>query len=620
MCGINGILSFHENAQIEHIIPVMNQALSHRGPDEEGEFFHENIQLGHRRLSIIDLSPLGKQPMMSHDNRLVIVFNGEIYNYNALKSKIDYPFKSQTDTEVILAYYMKYKEACVDFLNGMFAFAIWDQVDKTLFIARDRLGIKPLYYYIDNQKLIFSSELRALLSTNLIARKMNVQSLVDYVRYQTVHAPNTMIEGVNMLMPGHFMLVKQQQVTFKKYWDINKTISNQLIPQNYQEAVKEVRNKFEEAVKLRLVADVPFGAFLSGGIDSSAIVAMMSKNSSRSIDTFSVVFEEEHFSEEQFAELIAKKYNTNHHTISLKPQDFLNDLPSALDAFDHPSADGINTYVVAKHTRLQGVKMALSGLGGDEIFGGYDIFSRSNQLINNNSLQYAPYQLRKMAGNLFHQYKNTISSKKIAAILALKELKFKQFYPINRQVFLDDEVSKILNIKNLPSNSVASILQDFDEKEEYIYTLVSKGEVSTYMQNVLLRDADQMTMAHALEVRVPFLDYQLVSYVLSLPDKFKLSRHANKQLLVDSMGDLLPKEIYSRKKMGFVLPWELWMKNDLNDLCVENLNYLKSISYINANQIDFLWKQFISGNKSVNWSRIWGLVSLAHWLKLNKIE
>ncbi|HET6992011.1 MAG TPA: asparagine synthase (glutamine-hydrolyzing), partial [Bacteroidia bacterium] len=311
MCGINGIIDLKVQGNFELQVRKMNAALAHRGPDDEGIFSENGISLGHRRLSIIDLSSAGHQPMKYENERYTIIYNGELYNFRELKNELtEITFQTNSDTEVILASYVKWGEQCLDHFNGMFAFAIWDKIKKELFIVRDRLGIKPLYYAQVNNQLIFSSEIRALLSSGMIEKKMDMNSLDDYLRYQTVHAPATIIQNVKMLMPGHFMKIVNGNVSLKCWW--KPVVVQNENETNYKSVCKNIRQLLRDAVERRLVADVPFGAFLSGGIDSSVIVGLMSEVASSPVNTFSITFDDSEFSEAVYANQIAKKFKTIH--------------------------------------------------------------------------------------------------------------------------------------------------------------------------------------------------------------------------------------------------------------------------------------------------------------------
>lgn len=629
MCGINGIFGLDDQLKAKNDVLSMNSAMKHRGPDDEGIFVNEKIALGHRRLSIIDLSPAGHQPMRSHDGRFQIVYNGELYNYKELKFELKrvvsgsgeqaYFFQTNTDTEVIIAAYARWGENCVKHFNGMYAFAIWDNEKKELFIARDRLGIKPLYYVYTNNILAFSSEIRSLLASGLVPRKMDEKSLVDYLRYQTVHAPNTIIKGIKMLMPGHYIKAAAEKISIHSYWDLTKNISNASAGKSYKEICKDVNLLLTKAVERRLIADVPFGAFLSGGIDSSAIVGLMSKVSSEKVRTFSVTFDESEFSEAKYARLIAEKFNTDHHEIKLTPSDFLKEIPNALKAMDHPSGDGPNTYIVSKATKNAGITMALSGLGGDELFAGYDVFRRSMELNNKAWLNAVPKFVRSAGGSLLSIVKPGIATEKIAAFLKQDKINFNSFYPLSRQVLMDDQLLKILKKPELPENAVSQIISGIHLEGKGSLTRTSIAEISTYTQNVLLGDADQMSMAVALEVRVPFIDYTLVEYVLGVPDKYK-NPTSPKKLLVDSLGDLLPPEIVDRPKMGFTFPWKEWMKNELKLFCEQKMISLSKRRLFNEEEVMKLWQKFVSDDPKISWSRIWYLVVLENWLLENNIE
>jgi asparagine synthase (glutamine-hydrolysing) len=627
MCGINGILGIEDPEKGKLYLAKMNAKMAHRGPDDEGMYVDVNIAVGQRRLSIIDLSSGGHQPMWSNDKRYCIVYNGELYNFKELRFDLErasrgsedkpYHFITASDTEVILAAYSRWGKECLKKFNGMYGFAIWDVEKKELFIARDRLGIKPIYYSYKNQVLAFSSEIRSLLESEIVPRKLNNDALVDYLRYQTVHAPNTMVKDVFMLMPGHYMIAKHNDITIEKYWDINQFVGSKKTDIPYTEVCAKVNNLFEKAVQRRLVADVPFGAFLSGGIDSSAVVGMMSKVSTSKVKTFSVVFEDEKYSEAKYARIIANKFNTEHHEIKLTPNDFKNELNGALHSMDHPSGDGPNTYVVSKATKNAGITMALSGLGGDELFAGYDIFNRTLKLEKLKWLSGIPGIA--LAAKFNKLIRPSISSSKIAELLEQNSLSFKNTYPLSRQVLLEDQIKKLMSGKTAAKNSVAEIIKNIKAQSGNLISAVGIAEISTYMQNVLLRDTDQMSMAHALEIRVPFLDYELVEYVVGLPDVYKIPT-SPKKLLVDAMGDLLPPEIVNRPKMGFTLPWKNWLKSDFKSLCETNLKLLGQNPHFNAKELEDQWQRFLKDDPMISWSRIWYLVVLQHWITENNIE
>ncbi len=619
MCGINGIYGISSPEVSIPKIEAMNNRLAQRGPNDKGVYAIDKIALGHRRLSIIDLSSAGHQPMHSFDKRYTMVYNGELYNYLEIKNELsDYLFQTNTDSEVILAAFSKWGADCLNRFNGMYAFAIWDNANFELFIARDRLGIKPLYYYYNKEVLVFSSELRSVLASGLVAKKLNEGALPDYIRYQTVHAPQTIIEGVNMLLPGHYLRIGVgKSIEVKQYWKLS-TESKKDADLNYPSVCNKVKQLLTKSVQRHLVADVPFGAFLSGGIDSCAIVAIMSQVSTKKVQTFSVTFDEAEFSEAVYAQMVANKFNTEHHEIKLKINDFVNELPHALKALDHPSGDGPNTYIVSKATKNAGITMALSGLGGDELFAGYDVFKRSISLQNKNWVSSFPAFSKSFAAGIYKTIKPGIVSEKIGELLECNTFELVNTYPLARKVYSDSEIKKF-HKGELKANRVFEIIRELKQTKNNILGFVSMAEISTYMQNVLLRDTDQMSMAHALEVRVPFLDYTLVEYVLGITDSLKYP-HTPKKLLVDSLGDLLPNEIVNRPKMGFTLPWDGWMKKEIKDFCEQKMNALASRGYFNEKETLDLWQHFMNGDKRITWSRIWYLVVLENWLQENNIQ
>jgi asparagine synthase (glutamine-hydrolysing) len=620
MCGINAIFSFDGAGDYSAAVKSMNDCLAHRGPDNDGIYSKPGITLGHRRLSIIDLSDAGNQPMRSPFANQVIVFNGEIYNYREVRKLLpDFEFRTESDTEVLLAAWKKWGIDALDRLNGMFAFALWDEDQKELWVIRDRLGIKPVYFSgTPDSRILFSSEVRALLASGLVSRKINHDSVSEYIRYQTVHAPNTILEEVKMLLPGHYIRVSSKGWDQQPWW-IPET-ENDSEPSSYENTCGEVRRLFKASVERRLVADVPFGAFLSGGIDSTAVTGMMSEVSGSRVKTFNVSFDNSEFSEAKYARIVAKKFNTEHHEISLTPEHFLQQLPSALNAMDHPSGDGPNTYVVSEATKKAGITMALSGLGGDELFAGYDIFQRAYSLHQKKWIGNVPKFIRSAGGSLLKTVKPGISSDKIAAVLAADDLSFETFYPKSREVY-SREAAESLNGSSSFDQLKWEQVYGFNHlsADKYFLSHVSIAEMATYMQNTLLRDADQMSMAHALEVRVPFLDYELVNFVLGVPDKWKYPS-TPKKLLVDSLKDLLPDEIVNRPKMGFTFPWKHWMKNELKSICETNINHLGESGILNKEELLKLWKRFLADDKSITWSRIWHLVVLGHWVKKNNIH
>ncbi len=628
MCGIAGFTILSDSKKnYPEIISGMVNSLAHRGPNAKNIWNDDQIYLGHTRLSIIDLSENSNQPMHSSSSRYVIIYNGELYNYRELKLELQrvaqgqtnetYFFKTNSDTEVIIAAYERWGKNCLEKFNGMFAFALYDKQEKYLFIARDRLGIKPFYYAHINNQLIFASELRTILNSGLIQKKINRKVISEYFLYQTVNAPNTIIEGVNMLMPGNYMEYKNNSLAISPFWKINDFINsaNEL---NYEQTCKKINELLFQSVERRLVADVPFGTFLSGGIDSSAVVGIMSKISSQKVETFNVSFDESEFSEAIYAKKVSQKFNSNHHEIKLSPNDFLKQVPEALSAMDHPSGDGPNTYVVSKATKQAGITMALSGLGGDELFAGYDVFKRMMEIKNKSYLNVFPLWIRKIPATIVKSKNKSVAGDKMFEVLTQQNVSIDSTYPISRKNFSEEQVGCLL--KNYNSQNYLSdiISKTTKPKKEHNLSYISALEINSYMQNVLLRDTDQMSMSIALEVRVPFLDYKLCEFVLSVKDEFKFPL-TPKKLLIDSLDGLLPNEIINRPKMGFTLPWKHWLKNELKSFCEKNIQALSKRDFVNENGIINLWEAFLKDDKRVTWSRIWHLAVLENWMQKNNI-
>jgi asparagine synthase (glutamine-hydrolysing) len=657
VCGICGIAGLNDKEIAEKAISQMNASLAHRGPDDEGSFIDNTIALGHRRLSIIDLSKNGHQPMFSCDGRFTIVYNGELYNFKNLRLELQrskvgdtaaaYSFRTQSDTEVILAAYQRWGADCLKYFNGMFALAIWDKQKEELFIARDRLGIKPLYYWQtpksingDNGVIIFASETRALLKSNLVPKKLGKSAVYEYVKFQTVHAPATILENVKMLLPGHYLLIHKSEfnnpVIQRKYWSLSERnssgqdITKPSPAKPYEEICKDVKELFFASVERRLVADVPFGAFLSGGIDSSLVVAVMSKLMKEKVRTFSVSFDELEYNEAPYAAQIARQYNTQHYDIKLSPRECLFKLPEALASMDHPSGDGINTYIVSEATKKAGITMALSGLGGDELFAGYPLFKRLYKLEKIKWVSGFPFV--SLPFKVMNMLRQSPANAKLLEMAGLPNWGIENIYPLTREIFTKKEMEKLFDAPQTSRNdfgtgskgALNSAAQSpfrglgFNPNHE-ILSKISIAELSYYLPDILLRDTDQMAMAHALEVRVPFLDYTLVEYVLGLPDDVKYPS-TPKKLLTDAMKGLLPESITNRKKMGFTFPWDNWMRNDLKPFCEEKINSLSHREYFNKDNLQYLWKGFLKEKPECPWYKIWHLVVLENWINVNKID
>lgn len=617
MCGIAGILAFTDTNSLQEQIRSMTDAIDHRGPDAAGHFVEGPIALGHRRLSIIDLSPLGNQPYSSANNRYQLVFNGELYNFQEVKATItDHSFKSTGDTEVLVEAWSRWGLAALPKFKGMFAFAIWDRQEETLWLVRDRLGVKPLYYSEQSNCLLFASEIRSLLASGLVKKELNTDALAGFFRYQSVPGPHTIIQGVQELKAGCWMKIRAGKIESGSWWDIQARTAF-TPPASKQEAQSEILRLLRTAVEQRLVSDVPVGAFLSGGIDSSAVVALMAEVSSRPPETFNISFSEKGFDESGYAELVAKKFNTRHHTILQKPEYMLDNLLPALAAMDTPSGDGINSYVVSKAIREAGITVALSGIGGDELFAGYPFFRQFRQAQKYKSSWALAKPLRSLMASLI----GSGSSRKdrLKQLLQVKSPGIENLYPIFRQIITPADHQKFIRLRLPAADPVQLALQNLDRLHDFPeYSQVSIAEYLGYTQYTLLKDTDQMSMAVSLEVREPFFDHELIEYVLQIPDLLKEPAFP-KQLLVEALGDRLPQEIVHRRKQGFVFPWEHWMKTELRAFCDSEIQAICSRDFINGQALQRQWQQFLKGDTSIRWIELWLFIILSHWLKKNEL-
>jgi len=625
MCGICGIHGLENENSARERLNKMVSALNHRGPDAEGSYIDNNVALGHTRLSIIDLSGSANQPMSDPSGRYTLVFNGEIYNYRSLRKGLsEYPFQSNSDSEVLLAGLVKWGKAFLKECNGMFAFALWDRERQELLLARDRLGIKPLYYTRTGLRTVFASEIRSILQSGHISAELNKNALGDYLRYQTVHGTNTIVSGIYMVPAGSILSISDNEYHTESFWTPESDLESSVEQMSYDNVKGLVQERLSTAVKRRLISDVPMGAFLSGGIDSSAIVALASQHVSGSLKTFNINFQEGEFSEAKYARHVARMYGTDHMQIDLDPHILIDKLPSAIDAMDHPSGDGINSYVVSEAAKQAGITVALSGLGGDELFAGYPIFSQFYDLRDKGWLMSFPKFMRALGGSIYKKLRPGIGSEKIRQVITEDYLDLEYVYQYSREVISKENIEALLDQKPKSLDAVFNIVQDAVGVETTGFKMhrlskVSYAELITYLQAVLLRDTDQMSMAHALEVRVPFLDHELVSLALSVPDRYKYPS-SPKKLLVDSMGDFLPKEVHQREKMGFTFPWKVWMKNELKEFCSDSIADLAKRPEFSSKVLHSRWSRFLEDDPSVSWSRIWYLCILQSWMNRNGIN
>ena len=612
MCGIVGIIGLNKEVSSSKIHDI-NKRIEHRGPDAEGFFIEDGIALGHRRLSIIDLSSGANQPLFDHSNRYAIVFNGEIYNYQDVKSELDYNWSSNSDTEVILAAYIKWGKACLEKLNGMFAFAIWDKAEQELFIARDRLGVKPLYYSFVNGVFVFASEIRSILASEILEAKIDENNLSEYLRFLSIATPKTLIKDLFQLCPGHYLILKHNGFSIQSYWSLlDKPVPNL---SNRQEVLKACKSNFVDAVKSRMVADVKVGAFLSGGIDSSAVVAVMAGLSKDPIDTFSIVFNEKQYDESEYSQFVANKYKTNHQAFLMKPADLIPNLDPFFKSMDNPTVDGINTYMISQLVAKTGIKVVLTGIGGDELFAGYVGFERWQSFQKFSWVFKVP--IFKPLLSVINTVKKSRASLKLSDMFDSSSADLSAFYANSRSVYFGNELNYLLDKPILKNDSWLDLNQtkDFPVLSQY-----SIAELSHYTLDVLMKDTDQMSMAWALEVREPFFDYKLIEFVLNIDDKNKFIKGSHKHLFVEAMGDLLPPEIVNRTKKGFTFPWNFWLRNELKPYCEEALDSLAKRQLFKPEGIQYLWNSFLNNKQALTWLHIWGLVVLEKWMTENNIK
>jgi asparagine synthase (glutamine-hydrolysing) len=636
MCGIFGIVA--RNARIpDGVLERGTQSLAHRGPDDSGTILLRDsvpepveIGLGNRRLAILDLSVLAHQPMHDAETGNWIVYNGEIYNFRDVRNELEQAsttFVSNSDTEVLLKAYARWGEACLAKFRGMFAFALWDASRHRLFIARDPMGIKPLYYAQAGSYFVFASEVRTILGTGLVPRRIDPAGLTNYLTFGSAYDPLTVVDGVHALPPGHTLTWESGVLRQSSYWDlVDDPAEGQSSEPSSADAEKGAAQRLqpllEEAVRLQLVSDVPVGIFLSGGIDSSALVSILHR-SGVTASTFSIVFREAEFSEVQHSRAIAAKFHTDHHEINVSEDDVLAAIPDALGAMDLPTMDGINTYFVSRETRRAGVKVALSGLGGDEVFAGYSTFRTVPRMERfAHFWKQVPHGIRGPLASVFSALAPANDQNRKLAALARDNGRLLHPYFLSRMLFTAGQRDLLLRtVGSSASDSATASQRDRLQRALALDPVnrVSYLESRCYMLNTLLRDADFMSMSQGLEVRVPLIDHQLAKAVLALPGQWKLNG-TPKKLLVGALAGSLPDEIVHRPKRGFTLPFEHWLRQELRSE-VEPVLDAKRIrngplgSWLDGSQAQSIWSEFLQGKMS--WSRPWSLYVLQRWCELH---
>lgn len=595
----------------------MLRAEAHRGPDDEGAFSVDRVLLGHTRLAVIDLSASARQPMPNETGDVWISFNGEIYNFEALREELrasGHRFRSKSDFEVLLHGYESWGlEGLLPRLHGMFAFAILDARplhERKLYLVRDRLGIKPLYYADTKDRLLFASELSAIVASGLIPANPAEGALTSFLALGSVPGPGTAVEGVFMLEPAHYMEVSEGSRSFHRYWSLPAPSTAADDDGAPDDGVEHVRELLAASVRMRLVSDVPLGVFSSGGMDSAALVALAAKFSSSKVTTLSVVFDEPAIpvlpvlNEARYARVVADRYGTDHREIRLDGQDFLGALPDVFRAMDSPTVDGVNSFFVSRAARQAGLTVVLSGVGGDEIFLGYPHFRKLRALA-----PFVPWLERspRFARRLLSRVSSASMAGHSAGKLEyLESVNARHLYLLFRGLFSPGQILELI-----PESEPYEIRGDLPSTLEGDDLLRSamRLELGGYLRHQLLRDTDVMSMTHSIEARVPFLDHALVEAVFRLPHHVKFSRRVNKPLLMRALDEPLPREVWDRPKQGFTLPFQSWLVDHREELLERAL----APGIFESRAVHRLWDAFARGR--AHWSRPWALVAYSAWVE-----
>ncbi len=630
MCGISGVYAFTDAGRSALArLPASTDAIAQRGPDSQGHFIHQHIGLGFRRLAILDLRPEGNQPMHDPTGRYVIVFNGEIFNFQELRDELrtaGYSFRTETDTEVLLALYRAHGRRFLNRLNGFFDFAILDREEDSLFIARDRYGEKPLHVYRDKDKLLFGSEIKSLLALGA-PRKLDVVALHQYLQLNYIPAPATIFRKVRKLMPGTYLFLKGSKVLRKRWYkvpyDPKKVKRNKT---TYEQQQQELVRLMDAAVQRRLIADVPLGAFLSGGIDSSAVVALASRHTQQ-LNTFSIGYRDEPFFDEtKYAQLVADKYKTNHTTFSLSNDDLYAHLHGALDYLDEPFADSsaLAVFILSKLTR-QHVTVALSGDGADELFAGYHKHNGEFQVRRGGWKAEAITALKPLWEAL-PKSRNSFWGNKMRQLQRFAtgmEMTPKDRYWAWASFAPESEASRLLSAKTrrkldrkVAKKRRDAILDNFRPGGDLNDVLLT--DTTLVLPDDMLVKVDRMSMANSLEVRAPFLDYTVVDFAFSLPVSSKIDGSMKKRIVQDAFRPLLPPELYKRPKHGFEVPLLKWLRNELRPLLEDDLlndEFILAQGIFDVQAVRALRQQLFSTNPGDVHARIWALLVFQVWWK-----
>lgn len=619
MCGITGFVEPGTDAETRRdAVARMCQRMVHRGPDDGAIETAAHATLGMRRLAIFDPAN-GRQPMSTPDGRFRIVFNGAIYNFRQLRDELStagFTFRTACDTEVLLAAYAHWGERCLARLRGMFAFAVWDAHDESLFLARDPFGIKPLYYRHDGPRLLFASELNPLLASGVFSTEIDPTALSEYLAWLAVPAPRTIYRGIFSLRPGECATFRRSELSIHAAWSFRSIPTAASPCRSRADFERELRSRLEDSIRAHVIADVPVGAFLSGGLDSAAIAGLMSRTSGTPLKTFTIGFGENGFDESSAAETTARHFGCDHHTRLLSGAEVARDLPGVLAAMDQPTGDGINTYYVSQTARQGGVTVALSGLGGDELFGGYPSFRDIPRLSSLLPVwRFIPPPFRRSL--LSRLRRGATRSRKLADMFEHAH-SFHELNAMQRRVFSEDRRRDLLSpdLRRLAAATppfhpeLTALSADLADAPSL--DAISAWELRTYMADVLLRDSDVMSMRHSLELRVPFVDRPLVEWLWRQPAAFKFDPRAPKSTLSRALRDILPPDLPQRRKQGFTFPFATWMKSELRpfleatfaDASIDRSNFFS------RDIVQHRWQSFLTSNDARDWSRVWSLAVL----------
>lgn len=634
MCGICGKIDFHGDGISEGLLRRMCESISYRGPDDEGLLLSPPVALGHRRLSIIDLSPAGHQPMTNEDGDIWLVFNGEIYDFASIRQKLrakGHAFRSHTDSEVIIHLYEEEGTACSRYLNGMFAFALWDGTRERLWLARDRLGKKPLVYYWDGRRFLFASEMKAILCDPDVTRDLDMEALELYLTLNYIPAPWTIFQKIRKVQPATSLVVEKKGLSFETFWDIR---SGEGVPSgcdsdafsSMDEAKGRLRSMLEDSVKRRLIADVPLGAFLSGGVDSSIVVALMARNSAQAVKSFSIGYKDlPSFDETDYAREAARFNRTEHHEFKLGYRDILETFPVVLENLDEPFADSsaVPTYIVSRETKRH-VTVALSGDGGDELFAGYRMYLGEYW---SGFYSKIPGSMRDhMIAPLVHSLPDARDNPWLEKIRRVKKflrgmsLSFPERFCAWREVFPFDLRQRLLREPFPKSLYLGLVHERFQEEKERFpgdpVNLMLSMDVKGLLPGDMLTKVDRMSMANSLEVRSPFLDHGFVEFVFRLRGETKLGPWGGKKILLEAFKDLLPPAIRSRPKRGFEMPIGVWLRRELKFLIEEYLSEasIRRQGLFHHEVIRELINDHMAGRRDTSW-HLWNLIVFQHWYR-----